>query len=283
MLNVRDIRGGHAFYPAGATFGPRVLGDYEFVLIQQGEARYIADGRTYAAPPGTVILARPGFHERYFWDEQGPTRHLFFHFTLSAVPRDLGSPRQWPVAQRMPAGDPVRPLFAFVVDVVTASAERRADATICRAVETMLSAFVRGPVASSAVQPVVAPEAVLLALAHTRRVLHENPAAVVTLEQLAEAAHVHKHHLCRLFAASLDARPMQVVLAFRMQHALTLMARSDLKLERIAQLCGFATVFHFSRRFAQFFGEPPSRVRANLAAGQAPVHELVTLINRVRG
>ena len=42
--------GGTATYEPGATFGPRVLEDFELVWILAGHARYIVDGRELDAP-----------------------------------------------------------------------------------------------------------------------------------------------------------------------------------------------------------------------------------------
>jgi quercetin dioxygenase-like cupin family protein len=62
-LELTYLYGGVVQYRAGETLGPRVLNDYELVLILEGQVAYRVDRHEYLAPPGSVILARPGFHE----------------------------------------------------------------------------------------------------------------------------------------------------------------------------------------------------------------------------
>src|SRR5258708_37845736 len=74
---------GLAFYPPGATFGPRTLGDFEFVWIVDGDVVWECDGLAHPAPAGTVLLARPGMRDGFRWDPKRPTRHGYVHFTLA--------------------------------------------------------------------------------------------------------------------------------------------------------------------------------------------------------
>lgn len=89
-LKLTFLHGGVMQYRAGEILKPRVMRDYELVLILEGNVTYQANQRNYAAPPGCVILARPGFQESYRWDPLGPTRHAFFHFRVERMPRVAG-------------------------------------------------------------------------------------------------------------------------------------------------------------------------------------------------
>jgi hypothetical protein len=56
-LRVRLTNGpGVATYPAGATFGPRRLSEFEWVWGIDGHARYRHNGLWVEAPPGSVAL-----------------------------------------------------------------------------------------------------------------------------------------------------------------------------------------------------------------------------------
>ena len=52
---------GIAAYPPGATFGPRLLHDFEFLWIIDGSALAHFDEQLIDASPDTVLLARPGY------------------------------------------------------------------------------------------------------------------------------------------------------------------------------------------------------------------------------
>ncbi|HEY0007324.1 MAG TPA: hypothetical protein VGB55_01255, partial [Tepidisphaeraceae bacterium] len=63
--NVNDLQisaikaHGIAMYPPGATFGPRRLGDYEFVWMIEGDAVYHCNGLDLPAPMGSILLCTP--------------------------------------------------------------------------------------------------------------------------------------------------------------------------------------------------------------------------------
>ena len=54
----------------------------------------------------------------------------------------------------------------------------------------------------------------------------------------------------------------------RCSRAEPMLTRTDLTIHAIAHQCGFANVSHFSHRFTQLYGVPPSAYRA--ANGQMP-------------
>jgi hypothetical protein len=101
-LRLDYVYGGTVTYRPGETLGPRVLTDYELVFIIEGQVTYIRDEREYAAAPGTILLARPGFHESYRWDPKHETRHAYLHFDLDAIPRNWPEPALWPVVVAKP-------------------------------------------------------------------------------------------------------------------------------------------------------------------------------------
>jgi AraC family transcriptional regulator len=47
----------------------------------------------------------------------------------------------------------------------------------------------------------------------------------------------------------------------RLARAATLLARSNLSVAAVAEACGFANPYHFSRRFRGTYGQPPGRYR----------------------
>jgi transcriptional regulator GlxA family with amidase domain len=56
----------------------------------------------------------------------------------------------------------------------------------------------------------------------------------------------------------------------RLDRAATLLAHSNYTIAQVAEMCGFANPFHFSRRFKEAFGQSPSEVRVNIRRGAIP-------------
>ncbi len=266
--------GGAAAYLPGDTFGPRALPDFEFVWITAGSARYTHDGREHLAPPGTVILARPGFTETYRWDARQTSRHLYFHFMLEPRPRDWPDLAHWPVCQAMPAGDAVRPLFRIVLDAWCRRHDTRSlvpPPWIGRTVVAMIDAFLQHAATPDPLDPDAVPP-IQRAIDWLSATLRKRPDAAIALDDLARAAKVNPSHLNRLFRqrthGGVGISPMRVVQLMRLEQAMTLLERSNLTVHEIALRTGFASQFHFSRVFRKAYGAPPSDVRDRIRQGQ---------------
>jgi AraC-like DNA-binding protein len=278
MLELRYLHGGTAVYMPGERFGPRLLRDYELVWIVSGRATYQCNGTDHDAPPGSLILARPGFHETYVWDPQHRTRHAYFHFGIAARPRDWPSPPSWPVV-RAPgsiADDVARPLFRHIVEHFcrpTRPGYHRPPRAATRLVEALLALYLAPSAARPAPRARPLPEPVLRALVWVQHTLHHHtPRSLraLALTDLAAAAAVSPKHLCRLFGHALGITPMQAVRGLRLEWSMALLLRSNLSVKQVAARCGFASPYHFSRSFARVYGCPPSEVRRLALQGAAP-------------
>jgi len=276
MMKLRYLYGGLVHYRPGERLAPRTLPDYEVVWIIEGQVQYQLDGVTHAAPPGSVILARPGFKERYLWDPHHVTRHAYFHFDLEAWPDDWPALETWPVLQQNP--DPVIPaLIRHVVERLAAHPEWPAlvpGPDEHRLVECLLSVLVR-PAGKGRWAGREFPPPVHQALNFMREVLDEHPHQRVTLGALATRSGVTDKHLCRLFQQALGHSPMHTFRLMKLQLAVALLGRSNLAIQQIADRCGFENPLYFSRLFAKTYGVPPSEVRKALRRQEPPPASLL--------
>ena len=270
LSHLQVLSGGVAVYPPGATFGPRQLWDYEFVWIIEGGAIAHFESETVPAPPGTIILARPGLTDRYTWAERARTVHAYFHFRFQSPPPPWPAPATWPLAQTVPREDILRPLFRYVLAALTEPEPLR-SALATPAAELMVRSFVAGK-SSLLPQPrTELPPPVERTLEFIGEAARRHPAPAITLADLARVAHVSGEHLCRLFRQNLAMSPLQCLRLARLDRAAGLVARSNLTFKEIAEITGFANPFHFSIAFKAIYGVPPSAYRLAVTEGR-PVH-----------
>jgi AraC-like DNA-binding protein len=81
--------------------------------------------------------------------------------------------------------------------------------------------------------------------------------------RLAAFVHASESHFIRMFRRVVGCTPARHVQERRVQQAAELLSQTNLTIDEIAERCGFANRFHFSRVFAQRMVEPPGRYRAS--------------------
>lgn len=263
-------------YPAGATFGPRAMTDFELVWVIEGDAVYGRNDVLYPCPAESIVLCIPGTTDYFRWDPRRPTRHAYFHFTppadLLRTPGLDGDPAGWPVVRRLDKGDVIRPLIRHLLRWYRAEEKpgRGLSELIDATMRSVLLAYVLGKEATNEVFESTAPPAVEKASAEIRRRLERDMTAPVELADLARAASVTPEHLCRLFRKHTGRSPAETVRLARLDRASVLMSRSNYTVGEVAELCGFASQFHFSRAFKRAFGESPTELRERVRRGGTP-------------
>jgi transcriptional regulator GlxA family with amidase domain len=104
------------------------------------------------------------------------------------------------------------------------------------------------------------------------RAWREDLSAPLGVAELADRAGISRGHLARVCKQHLGVSPQELLRLLRLEHAVLLLTRSDLKVQAVSELCGFANPFHFSRCCTRAYGQAPSAIReaATRGAGRPP-------------
>lgn len=270
-LKLEYLFGGELLYQPGEMLNSRLLTDYELVYIIKGTVSYTADGTTFIAPPGSLILGSAGSIESYTWDRGQTTRHAYFHFGIKSLPYDWPEVKTWPRVLAHPNPAAIG-LFKLVMQHIyqhtdwptIAPGERD-----CLLVETLLDTLFEPADAEKSFEQ-DRPEPVRRALKWLREQLDENPHEQISLDAIAVAAGCSAKHLCRLFKQAIGHSPAQTATLLKLQLGLALLGRTNLTITEIAHRCGFENPFYFTRCFSKTFGRAPTHVRQDLAEGKPP-------------
>ena len=212
------------------------------------------------------MLCRPGATDSFQWDPGQRTRHGFFHFQVLEAPSHWLPWEDWPLVRLAEEDDILRSLFRHLL-----TWREGGDPDQCRlTIAAMLNAFRTDQRTIGGIGREAWPLAVEQVCAYIAKCLDEDPAIPLTLSDLASVACLTPEHLCRLFKSALGHGPAETVRLARLDRAATLLARSNYSVSEIAALCGFASPFHFSRRFKDAYGQPPSEMRRHIQAGETP-------------
>ena len=85
----------------------------------------------------------------------------------------------------------------------------------------------------------------------------------LTLEQLAEDAHMNKYYLSHAFKREYGISPINYMITKRIEESKYLLAETDLSMSQIAQLLGFSSLSYFSQVFRRTQSVSPMEYRQN--------------------
>jgi AraC family transcriptional regulator len=250
-------------YPAGSSFGPVHMDDFEFVWVISGEATCTivtsaGELRSEHLTPGVLLLVPPGTVQTYSWSPRGPTVHGFVHFRLTeSAAEGAGA---WPWVRAMEPGGTSAALCHEIVRLAP-SAGAALSAGDVRTLEAACTLLLRLFV--SGAPPNLPHPAHLVALERwiASQWRSAGPMTSLPLDRLAAAVNVSPGHLSRLTRTAFGVGPVAAVEAVRLHRAAALLTRSNLTVGQVAAACGFASPFYFSRRFRAAFGRPPTAYR----------------------
>ncbi len=254
-----------AHFPPGSTYGPRRMLDFQFVWIIEGDCRYRRDATWVDAPPGSILLCLQGTEDEFVWDPLRRTRHGYFHFSRipQGVVEALGDPSKLPIRRGPGEVDLLHMLCRHVL-----SWHDGGDLGIReQIVGAMLLAFATGETAVAQTRPEQLPPAVdrAITLIHDRN--RDTPHRPPTFAELVKASGSTGPHLCRLFKRHVGHTPMETVRLVRLHRAASLLTRTTMSVQEIADQLGFATPFHLSRLIKQVYGVSPRRLRQRAETG----------------
>jgi transcriptional regulator GlxA family with amidase domain len=109
------------------------------------------------------------------------------------------------------------------------------------------------------------------ALAFARKNLHTE----LTVEKLAEAAHLSPRQFTRAFAAETGESPAKAIEKLRLEAARLMLENSRHPIESIARQTGFADRERMRRAFVRVFGLPPQTMRRHVRRGARLVRDVV--------
>lgn len=106
-----------------------------------------------------------------------------------------------------------------------------------------------------------------------RRYIDDHFKDNLTLDQLAELAHINKYYLVHAFRKEYNTSPISYQISRRIQESRMLLTNTDYSLSQISQILGFSSLSYFSQSFRRLEGISPMEYRKqhpHLTSGNGP-------------
>jgi len=256
-VNLQMRRGavvfGEVVYAPGGICGPRIQHDYQLVILHQGELELHLDDRRIEVAAHHAILLSPGHREHFCFARTQETRHSWCSIDAGAIPAKL---RRGFRAAAKPA--PVDARIEALLELgKTTFFEGRPGTALENAFHLSLGLALLAGFALGAQARIPALNPGDQALARAEQFIAKNFGQPLSLMDLATAAGVSRPQLLKLFRQRRDITPTRYLYERRLAAAAGQLKHTGLAIKEIAQHCGFANEFHFSRKFKEAYGKNP--------------------------
>jgi AraC-like DNA-binding protein len=241
------------------SWGPRVIPDYEFILIVSGEFGYEEDGM----PPinlqsGDILCIPPGAtHTLFLRRRRGGSAlisciHLDFEAGLHGIDGDYLPELEPPRLTATGNDSRLHLLFKGIAEVREGDSPRKNDIANCMARELLMRLADIWQGRAKATRSERANE--------MGRMITENLAGRVGRQELARRFGLSPERVDCLFKGEFGMTPTQFLHAGRIAKACALLLDEGRSVKETASLLGFSDEAHFSKIFKRYMGMPPSRL-----------------------
>ncbi|WP_018349842.1 AraC family transcriptional regulator [Longispora albida] len=229
--------------------------EYAFAAISAGVEEWTAEGRTYRAGPGALVLVNPEIpHTGHAGVPEGWRYRSIYPSVeaVTAVARELGWRGGTPWFPEAILADPAG---YQLLRTASRAAEVGDDLAASSALHALLVAVLTRHAGLSSPR-----RAAPLAVARARELLHERIAEPPSLTELAGEVGLGPHALHRAFRAATGLPPHTYLVQERVRRARGLLAAGRRPAEVAAEV-GFADQAHLTRHFRKYLGVPPGEYR----------------------
>jgi AraC family transcriptional regulator of arabinose operon len=248
---------GDVVYEPGGMFGPRVQRDFQMVILHSGSLDLRVNRKPITLAAGTAVLLSPGGQEVFRFSRERESRHSWCAIRPHAVPQaqqNLFRESRGPL-----------PFTGAMVSLLDLALGSPRDGEGLESLETRylldlgLAMFCDFALAAQAGAPRT--KSGDEAVGKVSQFISRELARPLTLTDLARAGGVSSQHLLKLFRERKMASPTKMLYTRRLDAARDWLSHTGLSIGEIADRCGFANAFHFSRKFRQAHGMSPREWR----------------------
>lgn len=245
---------GSTLYPPGSTLGPRIQAYVQLVFLHFGSVKIYVDDVHCTLESNSVQLLLPGHEEFFEFDLEQETLHSYVHIPPASLFEE--------VQQRLEALPRAIPLSRAMENLIHGAITSHG---------AMLST--RDKILESLAMQMLwqyVGEAEALGGEHegdeqripkAQLFIHDHLADKLDLSVIAEAVHLSKPQLTRVFKKELGLTPMAYVWQRRTEAAVEMLKHSGLSIQLITKRCGFESRYHFSRRIKEATSLSPRELR----------------------
>ncbi|MFD0693653.1 AraC family transcriptional regulator [Paenibacillus sp. GCM10027628] len=232
--------------------------DYnKFYLICDGEGWVKIGDTEYAPKPGHWFLMPQGVKQSYSYTDGPRYTKYWCHFTAKVGENNLFNLLKVPVFLEPGKDGEPKQLFRELLSC-NAGTSLTAPLLVKAAMIKLIAYYVEHAAADRAgVEPAAVSEPLQAVIEH----IHLNYDRNLTIDELAERAHLHPNYFIRVFKRRFGTSPIQYVNRKRIEEAKWLLTSTNLMLAEIGTKVGIPDISYLSKLFKSTTGLSPTAYR----------------------
>jgi AraC-like DNA-binding protein len=246
---------GSTLYPPESTLGPRIQAYVQLVFLHFGSVDIYVDDRQYTLKSNSVQLLLPGHEEFFEFASDQETLHSYVHIPPASLSDEVQQ-RLEPLARTITLSRPMENLIHGAITSHGTMLSTR-DKILESLAMQMLWQYIGEAEAVDGAQEGDEQQRIPRA----QLFIHDHLADKLDLEVIANAVHLSKPQLTRIFKKELNMTPMAYVWQRRTSAAIEMLKHSGLSIQLITERCGFESRYHFSRRIKEATKVSPRELR----------------------
>ena len=257
---------------------------YNLVCSLHGDCGIALDGRSLMLAEDRMLLIHPWQTFQFVYEADKPLRWVFFGFDLALQGRPAADipqrPSSGPPAPLLPRNE-VRAFNPFFSQLLAAGIRRHFSSGsgpwLAPFLATLLAELPFLPAVPDILGlPEIHGEGGLQGrnlVARTQEFALDRPGEDLDCSELAARCGYSESRFRQLFSAAAGIPLGSYLRKVRLNEAARLLASSGDSVSAIAETCGFASLFAFSRCFKRYFGSAPTAFRRSAAFGGSAASE----------
>ncbi len=247
---------GEITYPPGGTLGPRLQSYLQLVIVHSGHMTIRVGTSQFLVGANHVLLLLPGYIEHFSFSLSQETTHSWVHASIGPLSE----------LQRKYLIDLPRPIiFSSIMRNLMSEALKLRHSLLPIKSPTMkaIVIYMFWKYIGEAEQQMTQREQKSTSqnVEKARDFMHRNLGQHLSVETVAQAVHLSKSQLTRVFKTELNITPMAYLWQQRVLLGIDLLRNTGLPVGVIADQCGFKNHYHFSRSVRKETQMSPSQLR----------------------
>lgn len=251
---------GWEYCEPGHRYGPNLRASYILHFVREGKGTFEVNGKVYHLGPGDAFMIQPNTEAWYEADLEDPWSYMWIGFTGLKADECANSAD---FSMRMPVRKVgcIKVLNDYIDEMLESrqlsfSDELRRNGFLMLFFSELIKDY-RGNSVGAAMHPYPGSVYVKYAVEY----IASNYDKKIKINELADYIGVNRSYLTSSFKKTMGCSPQEYLVNLRMEKARSLLEKTDMQINVIANAVGYSDQLAFSKIFKQHFGMSPKAYR----------------------